>query len=76
MMRIQVRIVGNLPLVVKGLQRQYELELPAASTMADLLCKSNIKAKVFALNDGKRLEAGDELHDGMEITIISPAVGG
>jgi|GEM_PF-3267165 len=76
-MYVQVRIIGNLPYMVKGLHRQYDdLPLPEGARLHDLLRLLDIKRELFAFADGKRLTADEILTAGMEITLISPAAGG
>ena len=76
-MLVQVRIVGNLPHMVKGLQKQYvDLPFPDGARVSDLLNFLQIKRELFVFSDGKRLEINAPLSDGMEITIFSPAAGG
>ena len=76
-MLVQVRIIGNLPYMVRGLQRQYaDLSLPYGARLTDLLNILHIERELFAFSDGKRLNMDSLLSDGMEITIFSPASGG
>ncbi|MCL2496934.1 MAG: hypothetical protein FWF04_05915 [Clostridiales bacterium] len=76
-MKVQVRVIGNLPYMVKGLQKQYDdIPLPDGARLADLLRLLDIKRDLFALAEGKRLDAEALLYDGMEITLVSPSAGG
>ena len=76
-MLVQVRIIGNLPYMVKGLQKQYDgLPLAEGARLTDLLELLNIKRELIAFSGGKRLAADEPLSDGMEITLISPSAGG
>jgi hypothetical protein len=76
-MLVNVRIIGNLPYMVKGLQRQYDdLPLNEGARLTDLLMLLHIKRELLAFSDGKRLEADAILCGGMEITLISPSAGG
>lgn len=76
-MNVQVRIIGNLPYLIKGLQKQYhDLPLPDEARLADLLRYLHIERELFAIADGKRIDMDAQLSDGMEISIISPSTGG
>jgi len=76
-MLVHVRIIGNLPYLVKGLQRHYvDLPLAGGARLSDLLRLLNIERELLAFGDGKRLTADELLCDGMEITLISPSAGG
>ncbi|MCL1905936.1 MAG: hypothetical protein FWG06_02890 [Clostridiales bacterium] len=76
-MLVNVRIIGNLPYMVKGLQRRYDdLPLEEGARLAELLFKIGIKHKLLAFADGKRIEECMPLTEGMEITLVSPAAGG
>ncbi|MCL1976426.1 MAG: hypothetical protein FWG61_09740 [Firmicutes bacterium] len=76
-MLVKVRIVGNLPYMIKGLHKQYDaLPLETNARLNDVFLKLHIKKELMAFADGKRLSADTLLYDGMDITIISPAMGG
>ena len=76
-MLVKVRILGNLPYMVKGLQRQYDdLPLDEGARLDDLLSRLGVRRELLAFVDGQRLEADMPLSEGMNITLISPASGG
>ena len=76
-MYIIVKIIGNLPFTVKGLQRQYDnLQLADGAKLSDLFESLALKQELLAISEGRRLLPDALLWDGMEITIVSPSVGG